>query len=868
MGRRYGAFVGVATNKWPTLGPFISARVNDDAVESKRIELFKIDHADNQANVRFRFAQAGTGSWYFGVDNFGLYSIQQTKAGRPSVTVPGEVSFFGESTFTGSAFKAAVAGQTHGLSVWQFSDAAAFSTEKGLASVVESYTSAKNLTSLSVKLGRSVPGGTYYVSVQYKDANGAGTEFSEPVAFKVTGALPQPLFFEDFESTAAGSVPKGWTATNDTDGATGIEDPADPRSDSYLNWTVAAFDILGTFGGDRVNNTSVVSGNSLYAESDTRTGSQIQYISTPDVNLSGKKDVWLIYKSNYLQNQDSFGGVEYSVDGGANWKPIIYMIDAPDILLAPDGSVDAVKTLTTTAGDIAKVTDPATGERVPAGKYGDFVLAKPIESLGPFLSGRLNDNTLESKRVERFRLTAADDQAKVRLRFAQAGTASWFWGIDDVGLYSIAATAPVKTQPDAPSITLPGSLTFLDKTLTFAGSAFAGILPADANAQTVLQVSALADFNTTNGLSSVLVLVTNTAGATAVSASAERLFPGQTYYVSMRYQDQNGVKSPFSAPVSFAVAPLGTPIYFEDFESTADFGLPTGWTAANQTDTATAGVNVADLKSDTYKDWVVVPFASLKAFGGGRADYTNVVSGKSLYAESDNRGGSQIQTLWSPEYDLRGRSDVSIAFKSSYVQNQDSIGVLEYTVDGRATWLPVSYLLNDKVGGNDIVRVNGVIDPVATFTTTAGDIAKSIDPVTGARVAAGKYGDFVLASPFSSLAPYISGRIDDDKAESRRYERFSLPAAANQAKVQFRFVQAGTGSWWWGIDDLGLYASGAGLPKLSVTRQANNIVLSWTGAGALQSANDITGPWANVAGATNPFSTPSSGERKFFRLIQ
>ncbi len=442
VGRRYGAFIGVATNKWPTLGPFISARINDDAVESKRVELFKLDQADNQAKVRFRFAQAGTGSWYFGVDNFGLYSIQQTKAGKPSVTVPSEVSFFSDSTFTGSAFTPSVVAQTHSVSVWQISDASAFSAEKGLASIIESYTSTKSRTSLSVKLGRVAPGKTYYVSVQYKDASGAGSDFSEPVAFKVTGVLPQPLFFEDFETTAPGTIPKNWTATNDTDGATGVEDPADFRSDSYLNWTVVTFDVLGAFGADRVNDTSVVSGNSLYAVSDSRTGNQIQHIATPDFNLSGKNNVWLLYKSNYQQNQDSFGGLEYSIDGGTTWLPVLYMIDAPDIILAPDGSVDAVKTLTTTAGDIAKVTDPATGERVPAGKFGDFILAKPIESLGPFLSGRLNDNTQESKRVERFRLTAADNQAKVRLRFSQAGTDSWFWGIDDVGIYGFNAGLP------------------------------------------------------------------------------------------------------------------------------------------------------------------------------------------------------------------------------------------------------------------------------------------------------------------------------------------------------------------------------------------------------------------------------------------
>ena len=40
----------------------LGGRLNDDAVESKRVELFPLPKADNQAKVRLRFAQAGTGS--------------------------------------------------------------------------------------------------------------------------------------------------------------------------------------------------------------------------------------------------------------------------------------------------------------------------------------------------------------------------------------------------------------------------------------------------------------------------------------------------------------------------------------------------------------------------------------------------------------------------------------------------------------------------------------------------------------------------------------------------------------------------------------------------------------------------------------
>jgi hypothetical protein len=71
----YGAFIGVASNQWANLGPYFSARLNDSPSDSKRVEIFRLPAADNQAKVRLRFAHAGTDSWYFGLDDIGFYSI-------------------------------------------------------------------------------------------------------------------------------------------------------------------------------------------------------------------------------------------------------------------------------------------------------------------------------------------------------------------------------------------------------------------------------------------------------------------------------------------------------------------------------------------------------------------------------------------------------------------------------------------------------------------------------------------------------------------------------------------------------------------------------------------------------------------------
>ncbi len=64
------------------------------------------------------------------------------------------------------------------------------------------------------------------------------------------------------------------------------------------------------------------------------------------------------------------------------------------------------------------------------------------------------------------------------------------------------------------------------------------------------------------------------------------------------------------------------------------------------------------------------------------------------------------------------------------------------------------------------------------------------------------------------------------------------------------------------------WAADAAGPTLSIKRQDNNVVLSWPGTATLQSADEVTGSWADVAGAPAQGSatiTPSE-RRKFYRL--
>ena len=240
--------------------------------------------------------------------------------------------------------------------------------------------------------------------------------------------LPPPIVLETFDGVAEGELPAGWTAINYSANATGEEDLSLPNSDSYLGWVVISRDrvaAIGTAGGwDAgrrlytpelfVNSElvpSLVVTNFVYAESDVRGGSQVQFLFSPDYNLSGQTNIYLSYHSIYEQNQDNIGAVEYSIDEGKTWLPIVYMIDQDDIIRDEAEAVDAVRTLEEPRGDTATYVDPETSED-KGGTYGAFIGAAITAELAPYISGRVNDDSQESKRIELFRLPQAAQPGK------------------------------------------------------------------------------------------------------------------------------------------------------------------------------------------------------------------------------------------------------------------------------------------------------------------------------------------------------------------------------------------------------------------------------------------------------------------------
>ena len=430
-------------------------------------------------------------------------------------------------------------------------------------------------------------GSTNTYTIIYSDTAPTPTTTTNTSSFVVRSwqntALPTPIAIETFESAEEGTLPTGWSEVNYTSGGTGVFDLNDPGSDSYLGWTTISRDRVrsANWNSERrlavsfqvVNNqvvTQLAVNRFAYAESDNRSGSQVQYLFSPDYNLAGKTNVYLSFNSIYEQNQDSIGAVEYSVDGGTSWRPVVYYL-APGDIVSTNGAVDAVATFNATQSDTATYTDPVTSEQA-GGTYGAFIAAPITAELGAFIAPRGDDDAIDGKRVEIFRLPGADNQSRVRLRFAQAGTGSWYFGVDNVGFYSITQVAPpaITVQPASTTV-VAGQSGTLTSTVTGVGVGlqwYLGTAP-------VLNAT-----NSSLGLSTVTaaqagnyVLVASNAGGSATSSVAVVTIPAilpdlSTVRTGLRtylpfdgsYADASGSgnnASPIGAP-TFTAGKLGS----------------------------------------------------------------------------------------------------------------------------------------------------------------------------------------------------------------------------------------------------------------------------------------------------------------------
>jgi hypothetical protein len=288
---------------------------------------------------------------------------------------------------------------------------------------------------------------------------------------------------------------------------------------------------------------------------------------------------------------------------------------------------------------------------------------------------------------------------------------------------------------------------------------------------------------------------------------------------------------------TFTVAPyvnvdLGPPLYLETFDEVAAGALPAGWSVTNFTDLdIVPGDDLDNFHSDTFMNWTVVSPSNITNWFAVTPDgtdfltifnvapnqvinntvVTRLINSNSIIAISDRSSTSQkqIDYLFTSDYNLSGKTDVYLSFHNIYIQNQNNIASVEYSINGGATWLPALYLLD----GPDILLDNaGNVDASNTFATVYADVP-NVDLNTPAN---GYYGQYIGVSPnlWSTLAPFISARGDDDQTGSKRVEVIRLAQADNQPAVRFRMAMAGRYAWYFGMDDFGLYSIPSANPPL------------------------------------------------------
>src|SRR6185503_9655378 len=127
-----------------------------------------------------------------------------------------------------------------------------------------------------------------------------------------------------------------------------------------------------------------------------------------------------------------------------------------------------------------------------------------------------------------------------------------------------------------------------------------------------------------------------------------------------------------AAPIS-----LPPPIRLENFNAVAEGGLPSGWYQTNYSTRPEAFFDLHDLASASYAGWMVVegsrftsnflaytthtPTDYSRVLSSNPANVvngqvvTNLAEGRFIFANSGYCEGSQVQYLWSPDFDLTGK---------------------------------------------------------------------------------------------------------------------------------------------------------------------------------------------------------------------
>jgi hypothetical protein len=683
-------------------------------------------------------------------------------------------------------------------------------------------------------------GSTNFVRLVYGDntAKSYTNEYDFIVVVYQNITLPAPIYFENFNSTAEGGLPAGWSQVSYTEVGNPSEDLGDLNSASYARWLVvdsARFNspLIGysapppitdyqrvlTPNPAYVVNGQVVEnfaeGNIAFGNSGYRNGlSQVVYLFSPDFNLTAYNNVFLSYHSLWEQNQDSIGAVEYSIDEGVTWLPVVYMVEEADVVRDASSNIDALATFNTVRGDQPTYFDP-TANQIVGGYYGAFigVASNQWSTLAPYISGRDDDNPRESKRVELFRLPGADHQAKVRLRFGHAGADSWYFGLDNVGLYQIGTVNPPTVSP------VQGQTAAIGNSATFI-SAVTGIGPftyqwrfqgVNLAGQTNSSLT-ISNVQTTNA-GNYSVVVSNSGGS-VTSAPGLLTVIYVAAPVTGQWDFHNGTLA----------ATCGSDLEFGDgsveasttFGNTDIFGLP-----------QIGGQHVTVMSVPFLNPMFGYRmFHGIQANGGGVYvnQYTLIMD--VLYpASAHNQWRAYLQTNPSNSEDAEFYANTANAIGISGVYH----GQLQEN-----TWHRIAFAVDLSGPGPHPVAAK-FIDGVKVGEQTLDDGTD------------GRWSMYAADDPVTPYALLLA-------------EPAGFTAAAYVSSIQIRSGRLSDAS----IASMGGPSPGKIPGAICIRTEFGTPIIGWSGT-TLQSAPTLTGPWTTIAGAARPYVVGDPTGQRFFR---
>ncbi|HEX5223119.1 MAG TPA: hypothetical protein VFZ59_26410 [Verrucomicrobiae bacterium] len=669
---------------------------------------------------------------------------------------------------------------------------------------------------------------THTNRVVWSDNGGTVTtktnEFVFTVAPYANITLGAPLHLETFDGVAEGALPSGWSVQNFTDfDSVPGNDLNNFHSDTFVDWTVISRSTLSNWftvtpgGTDFLNVfnvapnqvinsavvTNLISTNFIIAVSDRSEGQkQIQYLFTGDYNLSGQNNVYLAFDSIWVQNQDSMAAVEYSINGGTTWLPAQYMLHGPDIL--PNAS----NTFATVYGDVPTTSAPS------GGNYGQFIGVAESEwaGLSPYLSARTDDNQTTSKKVEIIRLAQADNQPAVRFRFANIGTYSWYWGLDNFGLYSVPTVpAPVLAATPTPAAQTVAAGNAVSLTIgeavgagpmTYQWRHYGTNLPGKIGQTLVLTAAQPSDAGPYD------VVVTNPGGSvTSPPPAAVLTVNNPSVLVSGQWNFDTGL-----------TAFVGRDLEYNDVTVEADTTFGT-----------TTSFGIPDINGQPAMVMHFNPSAVGSSWGGYK-----------MYHQAPPNGGGAYVNQYTLIFDLY----LPFAAWRSLLQTgtgNTSDGDLFINPTGNG--VGISSVYNGNITPGEWHRLAVAIDltgPGSPVLTKFVDGVKVGNQTTGLSGVDGRFSLDTFALLFADQ--------DGDFAET-----FVSSIQFSNGRRPDAFISALGGP------------SAAKIPgAIKASVEGGNTVIRWTGGVPLQSASSLAGPWTTLA-VTSPYTPPPAGTAQFYR---